>query len=239
MWNSLLKYYCIFSLIIVICTIIRGENSLSVVVAVVFANGAPQHTLLLPNMSILGPLWFLLALFWCKYIYVHIYNYKYISILSLTISILAVLLGRYIINLPLGITIGASAVVFYHIGVCLRSPNLILIRYRYWTIAIWGIAVFFSHLNMARFKYGIYPIDITGALGGTILIYEISKWICRTRLKEIITWFGRSSLYILCFHAIAPAYIPFSGKLYWITNIGGSILLTMLWQKAKTYYEWK
>lgn len=24
MWNSLLKYYCIFSLIIVICTIIRG-----------------------------------------------------------------------------------------------------------------------------------------------------------------------------------------------------------------------
>ena len=172
------------------------------IVSALFGSGSGHSSLIWGKKPAIGAIWFLLALFWCRVIYNYIAcKTKQKYIIAGFVAILATLIDRYLINLPLAILPGLSGMMFYLIGDWLKSH-----RISYYLIFLclicWIISICSSHIWMVQCHYGIYPIDVLGACGGTAFIYWISKYCAKIKLNLIFVWFGINSLVILCFHLI-------------------------------------
>lgn len=190
--------------------IFRGGNEFSrYLILVLWGSGSNSHTsIYFSDIQSIGAIWFLWALFWCKIAYNEIS--RYISnrlpqfILVLVISIGAVLLDRYYVNLPLAILPGLSALIFYWVGVQIRKYNesIRLGKLELLLVCIWIAVAIFSSMSMARCYYKCWPIDVLGAVGGTMLLYRIVKLICDWKRIPFLVWLGNNSLAILCFHCL-------------------------------------
>lgn len=76
-----------------------------------------ESDVLFGNIPHLGPLGFLLALFWCKNGYNVLCHYsKNPFVLSFLLSCVAILLDRYVVNLPFAILPEIGALLFYALG---------------------------------------------------------------------------------------------------------------------------
>ena len=167
-----------------------------------------------------GPLWFLFAIFITRILFYGVQCFVYnifnnnrdtlIIVFSTMISLLSIVLYDYISPLPWNILPGTAALIFYTIGYSLKNKsiswyvNLFLILC--WTINI----VYDVKLDLRSCEYGIFPLGILGACGGTLLIYVISKYLnlLSSRIKvmsyvaNFFKWCGIGSLSILCMHSL-------------------------------------
>lgn len=174
------------------------------VLKVIYGSGSGHASMIGGNIPAIGAIWFLLALFWCRvsynFIYCKIGKDKYWWI-CLCVAFIATAIDRYLINLPFAILPGLSAMIFYLIGDYLKqyhiSKSVLII-----CMICWIVSIMYSHIWMVQCHYGMYPIDILGACGGTVFIYWISKLIEKTKIKGLFIWLGVNSLVILCFHLI-------------------------------------
>ena len=172
-------------------------------IASFWGSGFSHNSYLWGSIQPIGPIWFLLALFWCRIAYnIIMTNTKYPYLVCLLVGITAVLLDYYIINLPFCILPGLSCLVFYMIGdMCkkleMSIPLFIVI------VACFILGVLFSHISVTNCDYGFYPLDIICAFGSTYLIYLLSKGTARVKyIGKYIEWVGVNSLIFLCFHTI-------------------------------------
>ena len=78
-------------------------------------------------------------------------------------------------------------------------------------IIAWIIAFFFSYMSMADFSYGCWPINVLGAIGATWTLFEISSFISKHSryITNILTWYGKHSLYILGIHVLLTTLMPY------------------------------
>ncbi len=167
--------------------------------------GAGDHTSMIwAHVPKIGPIWFLLALFWCRTTFNFIDNssLSHKSMLIILVSVASVIIDRYLINLPLSILPGLSAMIFYLIGKYLRanklSKELIIV-----CSICWIIHLFFSRIDMCICMYKLYPIDICGAIFSTIMIYYLSKIISKSNtVSYVFSKLGNSSLILLCAHTL-------------------------------------
>lgn len=183
-----------------------------------WTNSTNDHTSYFFNWAPgIGFIWFLPALFWCKNFYNWLSNNTHNEYILYSIggggSVIATLLDVYVINLPFGILTGSSAVMFYMIGHYAKVHSV-----PKWficvSIACWVIGVNYSHLFMGNCHYGMYPIDVIGACGGTWVILKLSKGIdlYGGKIGTFLSWMGRYSLVVLCMHYI-DALIDINGRL--------------------------
>ena len=161
--ERLVKPYLIYAIITeVLLKILNMKGCITGLTEVLYAHGGPKHTMLFPTETYLGAIWFLMAIFWCKIYYVVICkickgNIYLSSIIAFSISYLSIYIGKYILNLPLGILTGASGLAFYSVGPVLRNkPSYFF----YVTIFIWLVAVCFhiTRVDMVNFDYLFYPL---------------------------------------------------------------------------------
>jgi fucose 4-O-acetylase-like acetyltransferase len=180
------------------------------IIAAIYGGSSSHDSIILANMPMIGAIWFLLALFWCKNIYNiierNVTSPQKTFILCLIISLIAIIAYKEIISLPLSINQGLSALIFYNIGHQIRlrggfeNINKITVTI---LVILWIIAFIFSELYMVDCTFGILPLDILGAVGGTILIYYISKFVNKIKyLSKILAYVGINSLAFLCIHLI-------------------------------------
>lgn len=206
--NRLLKPYVATGILTPIIYMLVGDYDTAIFrgVGILFGNNGSSQAII--QTPLCGAVWFLLALFWCRlffcYLYTKTHNWL---VLSVFISVIASGFGYYIVNPPLGIVIGMSALVFFSIGKALKECKYNLCWFYIFSIFsmfIWLLCVAFSKLEMAEFLYKCYPIDIIGACGGTLLIYLVSKGICNyTRfIRKVLLFVGVNSLLILCYHQL-------------------------------------
>ena len=179
-------------------------------VKVFWGSGSPHASYFFANIPSIGAIWFLLALFWCKTVYNYIicnyFHNNHYHVIVIVSSVLATLIDRYIINLPFGILPGLSAMLFFYIGDIIKKRvinhylnlNFLIIL----CLVCWILSICYSHIWMVACYYGIYPIDILGACGGTAFVYWLAKIITTTRFSSLFSWFGVNSLIILCFHLL-------------------------------------
>ena len=124
----------------------------------------------------------------------------------LIIAILATIADRYVINLPLGILPGLSAMTFYLIGHHINIYKDIHSKIYKYTIVICAtcciLHLLYSRITMCICYYKYYPIDILGTTFGTILVYTISRFFSMSNISILITKLGQASLIILCFHTL-------------------------------------
>lgn len=206
--------------------------------AMYFATTEDHTSMIWAHVPKIGPIWFLLALFWCRTNYNFI-NYcvpSYKSFIVIFISIIAVIIDRYIINFPFSLLPGLSAMIFYLIGEHIRhngiSKSVISI-----CALCWIIHLFFSRIDMCICMYKLYPIDICGAIFGTTATYQISKLFLRYKaLSKVFSFFGRTSLILLCAHTFEWSILNINQRLdhyIWIYKFMIEaiicIILTYLW----------
>ena len=148
-------------------------------------NAGGNHALIKLSEFHAGPIWFLMELFWCRILFNDFYKRytKRYLFLSFIISLVTGLSAKVIISLPLCLSVGATALIFYTMGVWLNQHGIPSLKYRILLYIIWIISVQYGYLNMANYAYTLFPICILGALGGTLITYELSR-------KIMLCWGG-------------------------------------------------
>lgn len=188
-----------------------GHNQVNYwIYASLFANGSSNHTsLYLAHFPQIGAIWFLWALFWCKNAFNYIIQKTktfYFSI-CLIVSIIAILIDKYIINLPFAILPGMAAIIFYAIGYIIRQKGGFMALPKIISVLIlvaWILAFTFSDMSLVRCYFQNYPLNIIGACGGTYFIWLLSRCISKlqTFIVSFFVWIGRNSLTFLCIHLL-------------------------------------
>lgn len=200
----IVAYYLFISLI-------SGNNQVNYwIYATLFANGSSNHTsLYFAHFPQIGAIWFLWALFWCKNVFNYIIQKArtfYFSI-CLIVSIIAILIDNYIINLPFAFLPGMAAIIFYALGYIIRQRGGFIalpIIFAVLIIGVWILAFTFSDMSLVRCYFQNYPLNILGACGGTYFIWLLSRWMSKfqTLIVSFIVWVGRNSLTFLCIHLL-------------------------------------
>ena len=126
--------------------------------------------------------------------------------------------------------------IFYLIGKHLRSHRLSQGQIIVCAIC-WIIHLFFSRIDMCICMYGLYPIDICGAIFGTMAIYYISKLLSKSStLSYVFSKLGNSSLILLCAHTLEWSILNINQRCvdnHWVTRFMIEsiicIVLTFIW----------
>lgn len=152
---------------------------------------------------VIGPTWFLLALFWCRILYNRIQSrVSNILLFSFMFSTIAFVFGKYVSNLPFGILYGACGLVFYSMGDYWKRKGIkINSCYIIIGIVIWIISIILHGLEMASFNCRLYPLSMIGAFIGTYLVYLLSKKT-PSFARSFLIWIGQNTMLILCYHTL-------------------------------------
>lgn len=157
-------------------------------------------------------MWFLMALFWARCLFrvvarccekIQKLRDEIMLVVCVALSFASVSLHHLLPPVPWGLLKGLSAVQFYATGWYLKNHKL-----PGWVFALfvvcWLLALRFGGLDMVRYYYGCYPLDVLGAVGATTLVYYLSKTICDYFAKpgKVLQWFGVNSLLILCVNTL-------------------------------------
>jgi len=204
-FNKLLKPYIITALIAFLFLLIFDyQEAINYAIGIFIGCMGSWNPEIKTNELQAGPIWFLLALFWCK-IYYNIIQKKYPKYTFLICVILTLIFWKIderIMNLPLCIGCGFTGLLFYGSGVILKERGLSNLKYKWIAYAIWIFAFNYSYLNMAQYIYTCFPLSMLGAICGTITIYDLSTLI-KDRVSTIFLYLGKHTLDILCCHTIA------------------------------------
>lgn len=157
-------------------------------------------------------MWFLMALFWARCLFrvvarccdkIQKLRDELIVAFCVALSFAAISLHPILPPIPLGLMKGLSAIQFYAIGWYLKNhklPGWVFASF----VVCWLLALRFGGIDMVRYYYGCYPLDVLGAVGATTLVYLLSKAVCTYLAKpgKLLQWFGVNSLLILCVNTL-------------------------------------
>lgn len=211
-FKHLVRPYLITSLAaILLCVIAQHYDSAGKkIIGMMMSNGGQACEKYGSTLPLIGPIWFLLALFWCKIFYAYIkQRTNYPLAYSFIISVCAFIVGKYIVNLPFGILTGFCGMVFYAMGDYWKNKLTTPISCKYLIVGviIWALCIWKSHLEIATFDCKHYPISMFAAFIGTYITYLVSKKTPRF-IKNTMIWLGQNTLLILCYHTISFYIIP-------------------------------
>ncbi len=199
----LVKPYLITALgCIALSYIISPEYALTKVWAAILGSGGGHF--FFDDVPVMGPIWFLLALFWCRIIYNFIFKRfaQRTILICLFISMVSFAFGKYVMCLPLGFLYGLCSLIFYSIGHYWKTYNFTPSRsFLIVGVLVWIVCIYFAHLEMALYSSRLYPISYFAAFIGTYVTYLLAK---RTPLflHSIMLWLGQNTLLILCYHTL-------------------------------------
>lgn len=204
-----------------------------------------------------GPTWFLLSLFWARLLFEWLRAAgRWFIPICIALSVTMILLHPYVPT-PFGIGRGIQALMLMAIGYAYKRYQLPA-WLKIIAVACWPISMWLGDIDMYGYHYNCLPVDILGACGGTLVIYQISKqwtlWAKSLRhsfFHSFVAWCGRNSLVILCAHSIEmsvtmihvitklfPLEVPsvlYSGIKHGVTLLGAWGYVK-LWGKHK---EWR
>ena len=203
-YSQLVKPYILTGVVCVCLCLIAQEYNKGLQKIVGLLLGSGSGHILGYEVPIIGPIWFLLALFWCKIFYNIIYKKTHRPLLCcFLISTLAFVFGKYVMCLPLGLLYGLCSLIFYSMGHYMRlyGHNSLINKYLWVGLAIWLLCIWKGHLEIASYDCSLYPVSMLGAFVGTYVVYKCSSKIPRF-MMPIAQWLGRNTLLILCYHTI-------------------------------------
>ncbi len=202
-----------------------GETIIYVVKSVIWSRGSTSISQYwwADIAGAIGVVWFLTAMFWCRTAYNMIArkteaNHK---IWAVGTAIVATLVDRYVINLPLGFCQGLGAMTFFAIGETLREQRQEIERRENkrkavgWLVggmACWAVGIAYdifvhhSSFSLGSNQYHLYPIEVAGGAAMTVVLYLLSRWLKGFKTGKFLGWCGKTSMLILCIHAVSLHY---------------------------------
>lgn len=197
-----------------------------------------------PPIGYIGAIWFLLALFWAMIIVRIIGKFKYPFPAIVTISYLGWKTASDF-YLPFSLQSGMLASLFVYFGSVFkkvenkipsffefsdntkRNHNYMLFFYGIILfISVWDI-IFYKGFYMANCIMGNGIFDIIAALSACYLLFIWFKKINNNLICSILSFYGRNSLSVLCFHIVEQNTFPY----FWLSEslsqagVGGIVVL--------------
>ncbi|MBP3222380.1 MAG: acyltransferase family protein [Actinomycetaceae bacterium] len=181
------------------------------------AFGSGTHSSYFFGITYIGPIWFLLALFFAQVFYTFIADKKYAWIVSLLLFVAGVVTAP-LLWLPWSIQSAMTSLLFIHVGYVIRKHNWFdphkvqLIPFAL-SFIVWVVVVYVDHgKNYFASNYFVCePADVLGGITGTLVVLWISIWIARIPVvSSLLEKAGTYSLVILCAHAIEVSVFPWS-----------------------------
>ena len=176
------------------------------------------------NIPSIGPVWFILMLFWVKLIYMAIDQFiqedknKWLVVLGL--SVIGMILGAKKYWLPWSLDVSLYAIIFYKIGILFKKHNLLnLIKggsFFYFILSpIWVFMIYKGGMEIDVRKYGSYGLVIIGSIAGTLIIYQLADYISEHMVfaRKLLKIIGESAIMILIIHTLL------SGKINTIVSL--------------------
>ncbi len=166
----------------IVISLIMGDQkeAWGFVLSTFFPDGSRWDNILWPGVHSSGAIWFLPAIFWCRIIYAMIEQRlgKKSIYATIPISLVAVLLGRLVLNLPLSIQMGCSALVFYEVGYRARYHNLIDKHVPLWVMLLFiPLWIFYErYVDFEMFGYNYewtYIFDVAIACAVSYILIRL------------------------------------------------------------------
>ncbi|RRF99262.1 MAG: DUF1624 domain-containing protein [Coriobacteriaceae bacterium] len=181
--------------------------------AAIYGSAEMTDKELWPQAFRIGAIWFLLALFWARFLVTAAYKSRHSGLIVLILALIGDISARNV-YLPFSIQAGMTASVYVYLGTLarrhdamnyLRDHKLMLIP----ALMVWLYAIMhYNGFSMGTADFGAAPLDIArniiGSLGGMVSILILSMYIeqdghwISSHLAEI----GRISLLVLVAHII-------------------------------------
>lgn len=189
---------------------------------------------------VVGPMWFLLGLFFTSVFFAIIakcFKNTYVIIaLSILLGIIGYLLSIYKISLPIYIDSALSMIIFYCFGYFLRkfkfldkltTKSSIIIGII--CLAIYFIGVFFPLYNDPKLNKlpNSYLLFIISACSAIIAFLLLSKFLLRFRyISNLFSFYGKESLIVFIWHCFTfyLFYLLFSIDSKELSYIGGFLI---------------
>lgn len=156
-----------------------------------------------------GPLWFLLALFWCRIIYDAlsrmILNKWLFGGAVFCLSVLSVMIGsKYYV--PFYLAHGMAALIFYYVGNIAHNMNIEKSECKIWCSLLMLCFVAFGMFIGEPYFYALYFPNWLGNVLAAICASGVIYYICRlcgnNKLMAWLAYVGRMSLLLLSVHGI-------------------------------------
>lgn len=184
------------------------------------ADYGPGKPIFFDTLPVVGAIWFLPAMFWCKTIFTLILKLTrrhgewMRAIICTFLTIFGYVVGQYY-KLPLGIDIAFFAVGFLYLGFAARKYDLLQKTNASWAcvaVALWYLGIRANAIELSARYYRDFPMCIFafwGAVGATVAICKICEEMLDKIpiIKPILSFSGRKSLYILAMHHLESLFI--------------------------------
>lgn len=164
----------------------------------------------------IGAIWFLLAMFIACVFVKYISDKKVMAPCVILVAFIGYLTSK-IVWLPFSIQPAMVASIYVYIGFMIRKKHTksecFNPLFYFFIVIMWFLTILFGEVNMSRnlYKYGIF--SFIGTVCGSYVILMICKWfdgreMLPTAITNMLCFFGRNSLIILCFHLIEMEMFP-------------------------------
>ena len=176
---------------------------------------------ILENLTTVGPIWFLICLFFSKIVFLLINkfskNNKIQFFVCVLLNIMGVLISK-ILYLPFSFDVVLVTQIYLFIGKYIKENQLFDKKINIFQfivlLLIWGVGIVIGEFNYVGRSYPYYPISIITSLVASYTFIIICKWISEnnifTNISKIIGFYGKNSLYILCVHRIEKDFINYN-----------------------------
>ena len=169
----------------------------------------------------IGAVWFLLATISSNYFAKRADETRHPILFVASVAFIGYVTSMFL-WLPWSIQCGMTATPFVYFGMWLKESGFfdksVKEQFPLFVVSFvaWTCEIIFSHpwMDIAQNRFPLGPIDfIGGGLSALCVIlivkYFYEKYDCKI-LSKGLTWFGRNSLIMLCFHLIELNCIPWS-----------------------------
>ena len=166
------------------------------------------------------------------YFFLKLFEKYSIAIQSTIIIFLTVagyIIGKYVLLLPWSIDISLVAQIFMFSGYLMRKYRIFEKKSPIWFLAaaagIWSLDLYMGGINMSEREYNNLAVSTIGAIAASYLIMKLSCFLSKSAsfYYKAISYVGRQSLVILCFHQLdtfvcATIIIRYSSLLWLYQN---------------------
>jgi hypothetical protein len=167
-----------------------------------------------------GILWFLVSLF-CTiiifYFFLKLFDKYSIAIQAIIIILLTFagyMIGKYVLLLPWGVDISLVSQIFMFSGYLMRRYMIFEKKTSVWffiaAAGIWLLDLYMGAIDMNARVYYNLSVSTMGAIAASFLLMKLSCFLSNSApfYYRAISYIGRQSLVILCFHTINILFCP-------------------------------
>lgn len=195
------------------------------------------------NINGVHVLWFIPFLTICRILFLIVNKLAknddiLIGIICLLFATIGIYFSKIKLYLPWSFDIVLASLIFYYVGYILRKYNVlekILSNYKILicVILLYSIGLKFGFIELAGRSYPYGFISYITAISGTIIVFKISRVIEKISkcLSRVLCWFGRNSMFVLCFHYLEIKIIKYSDfgiTSKWKLAVAKLIIITVL-----------